>query len=142
MWMIGDVETVTADVKSVTGRYGDIDECGEAILQFKNGAIGTLAGSWVDVDNAVTLLISGTEGHAVIMKGQLYYKSNKVPGADGSKPWTDLPESQPHPTDVLIDAMGGKTGLPLISAREAADRVSVMQAMYEAAKQRAWVAPR
>ena len=39
----------------------------------------------------MTLMVAGTEGHAVIFRGKLYFKSSKVPGADGQKPWTDLP---------------------------------------------------
>src|SRR5438552_1810992 len=42
MWLLGDVEAVTADLKSVTGRYGVCDETGEGIIQFKSGVIGTL----------------------------------------------------------------------------------------------------
>src|ERR1035438_1151361 len=78
MWLLGDVDSVTADGRSVTGRYGDCDEAGEALLRFKNGVIGTLAAGWVDVDDPVQLLISGTEGHAVIVDGFLYYGSKKV----------------------------------------------------------------
>ena len=43
MWLLGDVESVTADIKVVTGRYGDCDETGEALIRFKNGVTGTLA---------------------------------------------------------------------------------------------------
>ena len=67
-------------------------------MKFKNGVTVTLAAGWVDVDNPVTLLISGTEGHAVIFHDQLYFKSNKVKGADGREPWHDLPSGQPAPS--------------------------------------------
>ena len=87
-------------------------------------------------------MISGTEGHAVIFRGQLYFKSNKVPGADGQQPWTDLPAALPHPVNLFVDAIGGKTGVPLVTPREAAARVHVMDAMYEGAKTQTWVAPR
>src|SRR5438874_5106389 len=63
MWLLGDVDSVTADIKVVTQRYGDCDESGEALIQFRNGAIGTLAAGWVDIDDPVQLLISGTEAH-------------------------------------------------------------------------------
>jgi len=67
MWLLGDVDSVTADIKVVTQRYGDCDESGEALIRFKNGVIGTLAAGWVDVDDPVQLLISGTEAHAAIV---------------------------------------------------------------------------
>ncbi len=141
MWMLGDVQSATADIKVAVGKYGDTDECGEALFRFNSGVTGTLAASWADVDNPVTLDVAGTEGHAVIFRGQLYFKSSKVPGADGQKPWTDLPAALPHPIDQFVDAVGGKSGLPLVTPREAAARVRVMEAMYEGAKRQTWVAP-
>ena len=142
MWMFGDVQSVTADIKVAVGRYGATDDCGEALFRFKNGTTATLAAGWADVDNPVTLEIAGTAGHAVIFRDKLYFKSSKVPGADGQKPWTALPEGLPHPADLFIDAVGGKTGVPLVTPREAAARVHVMDAMYEASKKHAWVAPK
>src|SRR3954462_10689074 len=67
MWLLGDVDSVTADVKVVTGRYADCDESGEGLLEFKNGTIGTLAAGWVDIEDPVQLIISGTEAHATIV---------------------------------------------------------------------------
>jgi len=139
MWLLGDVESVTADVKSVTGRYGDCDETGEGLIQFKNGVIGTLAAGWVDVDDPVQLLISGTEGHAVIVDNFLYYRSQKVPGSDSKDPYTKLPKALPLPMHQFLDSVAGTKGLPLVSPREAAARVAVMEAMYKGARERKWV---
>jgi len=141
MWLLGDVASVTADIKVVTGRYGDCDETGEALIRFKSGVIGTLAAGWVDVDNPVSLLISGTEGHAVVIKDNLYFSSQRVKGADGQTPWTDLPAAQPAPLDQFLGAVAGKKGLPLVTPREAAARVSVMEAAYKGARDRAWIEP-
>jgi len=141
MWLLGDVASVTADIKVVTGRYGDCDETGEALLRFKSGVIGTLAAGWVDVDNPVSLLISGTEAHAAIVRDKLYFTTKSVKGADGQSPWTDLPAALPAPLDQFVDAVAGKTGLPLVTPREAAARVSVMEAAYKSAGARAWVEP-
>src|SRR5688572_27803720 len=91
MWLFGDVDEVSADIQIVTNKYKECDETGEALMVFKTGIIGTLAAGWVDVDDPVQLLISGTEGHAAIARGELYYKSSKVSGADGRKKFTDLP---------------------------------------------------
>jgi len=141
MWLLGDVASVTADIKVVTGRYGDCDESGEALLKFKSGVTATLAAGWVDVDNPVSLLVSGTEGHAFIVKNDLYFRSNKVPGADGSEPWTRLPKAPPLPLNQFVDAVGGKPGQPLVTPREAAARVSVMEAAYKGARTHSWVRP-
>jgi predicted dehydrogenase len=141
MWLLGDVAAVTADIKVVTGRYGDCDESGEALLRFKSGVTATLAAGWVDVENPVSLLISGTEGHAAVIKDKLYFTSKKVAGANGQAPWTDLPPALPAPMDQFVDAVAGKKGLPLVTPREAAARVSVMEAAYKGAAARAWVEP-
>ena len=141
MWLLGDVDSVTADIKVVTQRYGDCDESGEALVRFKNGVIGTLAAGWVDVDDPVQLLISGTEAHAVIVNGRLYYKNKKVSEADGKVPYTHLPSALPVPLDQFVNAVAGQTDQPLVRPREAAARVSVMEAMYKADRDRKWEKP-
>jgi predicted dehydrogenase len=141
MWLCGPVDSVTADIKVVTGNYGDCDESGEALLKFHNGVTGTLAAGWVDVDNPITFLISGTEGHAFIFQNMLILKSSKVAGADGRRPWTELPLPSPQPMDQFVNAVAGKTGMPLVTPQEAAARVSVMEAAYKGAKAAAWMKP-
>ncbi len=138
LWFMGMPERVTADIHTVTGRYGaDCDESGEGLLHFPCGAVGTLAGGWVDLANPVTCEISGTEGHASVVNGQLFFKSNHVTGADGKEPWTILPDAWPHAFVLFLDALtGGKA--KLVSAREAAQRSVVMEAMYRAAKNTQW----
>lgn len=139
MWMMGEVESVTASIQVVTHRYGDCDESGEGLIKFKNGTIGSLAAGWLDVDDPVQLVISGTEAHAVILNDQLYYKNDKIPGADGKAAWTDLPKGPRAPLHQFIDTILGKGPQPLVPVREAAARVHVMEAMYKAAKKHTWV---
>jgi predicted dehydrogenase len=140
MWMFGDVESIIADIKVVTGRYGKCDETGEALIRFKNGITGTLAAGWVDVADPVTLLISGTEGHAVISRGELYFQCKKA-GADGKTPWTQYPTVPPLPLHQFVNAVQGAKDMPLVTPREAAARVSVMEAAYQSMGKRAWVKP-
>jgi len=139
MWLLGDIDSVTGDIRPVTHRYGDCDETGEALLQFKNGTIGTLAAGWVDLEDPVQLLISGTEGYAAIINGQLFYRSQKLPESDSRKPWTSLPPAPPPPLAQFLDAVGGARNEPLVKPAEAAERVVVMQAIYDAARDRKWV---
>jgi predicted dehydrogenase len=140
MWLCGDVEKVTAETRVVTGRYGDCDEAGEALLRFKSGVIGTLAASWVDIADPVTLQISGTEGNAAIVKGELFFKCPNVKGADGKNPWTDLPEGPATPLQQFVNAVAGEPGMPLVPVREAAARVVVMEAAYRSSRLGATVA--
>ncbi len=141
MWLLGDISRVAATMASTTGLYGDVDETGEALLRFDNGVIGSLGGGWVDVAHPVGLILSGTEGHAHVNSGDLYFQSSHVEGADGKSPWTDLPEPWPHAFELFLDAMTGKATAPLVTPREAAARSAVMEAMYLSAKEDTWVTP-
>jgi predicted dehydrogenase len=142
IWLMGDVELATAQIDNGTARYEGCDETGEGLMRFRNGVIGTLAAGWDDVANPVSLLISGTEGHAAVINGQLHFQSKHVEGADGKSPWTALPPGLPHAFDLFLDAVTGKKDLPLVGAREAAYRSAVMEAMYEGAKTGSWVRPK
>jgi predicted dehydrogenase len=141
MWLMGDVESVTADIKVVTARYDQCDESGEGMIRFKNGVTGTLAAGWVDVEDPVQLLISGTEAHAAIVNGELYYNNKQVPGADGKTPFKKLPVAEQLPMHQFVNAIAGQKDQPLVTPREAAARVSVMEAMYKAARGRKWEKP-
>ncbi len=138
MWLLGGVETVTADIKIVTNHYPNCDESGEALLKFQNGVTGTLAAGWVDVDNPVSLEISGTQGFASIINGQLFYRSEKVKGAEGNRPWTELPHGTPPPIHQFFEALKGKPHPSLVLPSEAAARVAVMEAAYKGAKTQSW----
>lgn len=142
LWLMGEVEYCTARIGNGTGRYAGCDEVGEGLLQFKNGVIGTLAAAWDDLANPVSLQISGTEAIASIINGDLYYQSNHVPGSDIKQPWKDLPPAWPHAFDLFLDAVAGKPQIPLVSVREAAYRVAVMEAMYQGAAKGKWVTPK
>ena len=139
LWLLGDVTQVTANLGVATGRYGDCDEYGEGLLKFANGATGSLAAGWVDVANPVSLVLSGTQGHAHVVNGELFLQSELIPGADGKAPWKALPEALPHSFELFLDAVAGKPGLPLVGAREAAYRSIVMEALYRSAKEATWV---
>jgi predicted dehydrogenase len=139
MWLFGDVEAVTAQVRNVTGKFDGCDETGEGMIRFKSGIIGTLAAGWVDVEDPIQLLISGTEGHAIVQDNHLYYRSKKVPGSDSKEPLLNLPPAAHPPLTQFLDAVAGVKGQPLVTPSEAAARVAVMEAMYAGARERKWV---
>ena len=141
LWLLGDVSSVTAQLDPGTAIYPGCDETGEALLRFTNGALGTLAAAWGDVANPVTLLLSGTEGHAAVIHDELYFKSAHVDGADGKTPWTALPPPRPASLDAFLDAVTGQEAA-LVTAAEAAYRCAVMEAMYGGARCGVWVQPR
>ena len=147
LWLLGhEVERVTAVTGTALARYGNAcDEFGEGMLVYKDGTVVTIAAGWVDVANPVRLLISGTEGHALVVNDTLYFKSKHVEGADGQQPWTDLPPAWPHAFELFLDAVAGEAppagqnAIPLVTAQEAAFRSVVMEALYEGAKNGRWV---
>jgi predicted dehydrogenase len=143
LWLMNQpVDRVTATISNGTARYPNCDEFGEGMLLFHNGTIGTLAAGWDDISNPVTMEICGTEGHAAIMNGKLYFKSSKVEGSDDGKPWTKLPHGLTMPLERFLDVLEGKKDVPpFVTADEAAYRSAVMEALYRAAKDHTWVEP-
>ena len=140
MWVLGPVEAVTADVRVVTGRYPGCDETGSALLRLKDGLVASLTAGWVDVANPVTLQIAGTEGHALIVNDRLYFESKKVAGSKIGEPVADasLPAAPLAPMHQWLDAVAGQPGQPLVTPREAAARVAVMDAAYESSRTNRW----
>jgi predicted dehydrogenase len=130
IWLFGEVDSVTATLDPGTARYENCDETGEAIIRFKDGVIATLAAAWDDVANPVSWQISGTEAHAMILNDEVYQNTEKV---------TDLPQGHPLAFDMFLDAITGARELPLAPVRDAAYRCAVMEAIYAAAKKRAWI---
>ncbi len=139
MWLMGDVVAVMADIRSVTNRYSGCDETGQGMLRFANGVTGTISAGWIEPDNPVGLLVSGTEGQATMFNERLYLKTAKVPRADGARPWGKLPPGPDHPVLQFVNAVAGQKDQPLVPVREAAVRVKVMEALYQSARERRWV---
>ena len=141
---LGPIESVTAAMAPKTIKYSHIDEYGEGLFKFKSGVIGTAAGSWVDVSNPVSFLVTGTEGHITVMNGQVYYLSKKtaIPGADGKTPMDKslFPPELPHAFELFFDVLGGKAekGV-LIPIEDALNVTLAMEAMYLADKLGQWV---
>lgn len=138
MWLMGDIDCVTAQVDNALNSY-KCDEYGEGLIRFSNGVIGTLAAGWVDVHNTMPILVAGTEGTVYVNDDKVYLKTNNLKGAGGSV-WTDLPDDLPHAFDLFLDALNGED-VPLVTAKEAADRTAVMEAFYLAADSNIWVEP-
>jgi predicted dehydrogenase len=142
-WLLADaspVARVTATLGSVTDRYPDCDEYGEGLLVFEDGAVASVAAGWTDRAAPVCVEVGGTAGHAEFARGRLHYRSERVEGADGRRPWTALPDPLPHAFDLYLDALLGRPQ-PLVSVWEAADRVAIMEALYRAAEHGCWLTP-
>ncbi len=140
MWWLGTPASATAALGNATARYGaECDEYGEGMLRFPNGVVATIAAGWVDVADPVKTLISGTEGHAMVVGTDLFFQSAHVDGADGKTPWTALPDAWPHAFENWLDAVVGKPHPALVTPAEAAARNAAMEAMYRGHAERRWV---
>jgi predicted dehydrogenase len=146
LWMLGNPMPthVTANVDWALGNY-PCDEFGEGVMKFgesagnANRALGTVVAGWVDMRGLVSLEISGTEGHAYVVEDKLYFRSKHVAGATGESAWGELPAKLPHAFELFLDAVVGKANVPVVGAREAADRSAIMEAFYLAARNRTWI---
>jgi predicted dehydrogenase len=147
MWLLGDVELATGDLSTAATKYGETDDCGEALLKFKNGATGVAAAGWVCPFNTLRLEVVGTEGYAMYVadgsRDQLFFESRKVPGSSLKMPVPDdkMPKGLPSPLEQFLNAVTGQKGPGAVTAQEAAARASVMEAIYTGAKKHEWVKP-
>lgn len=132
MWMFGEVEEVTGKLGKGTSRYPGCEEFGEAILQFKSGAVGTLAAGWDDVSDPIKMVVAGTKGYAVLGNDL------KVAGADGNLKPVDGGTSAPAGFNAFLDHLEGKPA-DLLTPSEATDRDVVMDAIYRGAEGHKWV---
>jgi len=61
-----------------------------------------------------------------------------VPGSSLNAPVEDLPQGPKPPLRQFVDAVAGVGGQPLVTPREAAARVAVMEAAYASARTGLW----
>ena len=141
LWMLGDVNEVTATIKSIINKYENCDETGEGVLRFANGVMGAVSAGWVDIADPVRLQIAGTKGHATIVNGQLFLKINDDETCDGNTAIEVEEPGLPHAFDIFLQHLAGDTQHPLVGAHEAARVCAVIEAFYQAQHDNAWVAP-
>ncbi len=140
LWFMSDDRpaSCTAHIDSVLNRYPGCDEYGEGMVRFDSGAVGTIAGGWVDHANPNQIEISGTKGHLRVTNGELFLQ---IPDRDASAsaPWEDLEESIAHPLDMFFNAVAGEENLPLVTAVEAAAVNRLITEMYRGSSERSWI---
>ncbi|MEZ4631373.1 MAG: Gfo/Idh/MocA family oxidoreductase [Deinococcales bacterium] len=139
IWFFGPVAKVVGHVDTAINRYS-CDEYGEALIQFDNGVLASLAAGWVDLANPVSFMLSGTEGHAYVMgRDKLFIKCPKLTGTEEEVLWQDLPQELPHAFELFFDALvKPSTKVPLISVGEAAYSSAVMERIYQSVEVGGW----
>jgi predicted dehydrogenase len=139
LWFLSEDKptSCTGYIDQAIARYPGCDEYGEGMVKFASGAVGTVAGGWVDRANPNEVEIFGTDGHARVTNGDLYLTIPDM-DADGSEPWGDLPDELDHPIELFFRAVAGESDLPLIKAGEAAQVSRVISAIYRAHETGSW----
>jgi predicted dehydrogenase len=132
MWIFGPINSATGAMAAGTNRYPGCEELGEALLKFESGVVGTMAAGWDDVADPVRLQVCGTEGHATLGADLM------LAGKDGKFEKVDLGDGVAAGFSAFLDHVAGKPA-ELVTAREAANRDIVMDAIYRGAESQAWV---
>jgi predicted dehydrogenase len=132
IWMFGGITSATGVLDMGTKRYEGCDELGEALFKFSSGAIGTLAASWDDVADPIRIQVCGTKGAATV--GSEFM----LAGSDGKFEKVEAGEGAPAGFNAFLDHLEGKS-VDLVTAREAANRDVVMDAIYKGAESQSWV---
>lgn len=139
IWLLGDVDSVTGSIQSANHRYPNCDEFGEALINFRCGAVGTLAAGWVDQKDPLDFTIWGTEGHAYLTRDdKILFSSKHVNNGKEITEWNELPKSKPHPFLQFLENISGKSNFELVRAEEAAYVDTVMNAIYKGAQTKQW----
>ena len=132
LWIFGGVSAATGVLAPGTNRYPGCEETGEALLKFTSGTIGTLAAAWDDVADPIRIQVSGTKGCAMLGSDLM------VAGSDGKLEKMEAGESVAAGFGAFLDHLDGKN-VELVTAREAANRDIVMDAIYRGAESQSWI---
>ena len=101
-WLLGDVQSVSAHVDRLSDLEIDVEDVAEVILQFRNGAVGSVHLNMVQRSASRTCRIIGTDG---IMTWD--WESHRVrcfSAATGN--WTDLhPAKQLEHNDMYVSEL-------------------------------------
>ena len=135
--LLGPVDKVFASINNKSGIYTDVDDNGVALLQFANGCVATIEGSWVQTGG-----LSGIE--VVGSKATLYQHPHHglVTAAPGQDPVPiDPGEEKPTRVDRLIASIEGSISKTELDADLtcAIDAVAIMEACYQSSDSGGWV---
>lgn len=97
-WLIGEVDSVSAEVSDRGGLGIDVEDTCEAILSFKNGVVGNVHLDMVDRALVRRCRVVGTEGTVTWDGGR---RSARLFAA-GSGGWTDLHPGTVDPNEMYV----------------------------------------
>lgn len=151
-WFMGPVKTVRAQMKCIGHEGLEVEDLATAMLEFENGAFGTIEGStaiWPGCPARVD--IHGTDGGAWIEDGAIKYwkfqkrksidakieaglKAESVLGSGAGDPLASL-KIEGHRRQIEDFAKAIRTGgKPKIDGREGRNAVALIEAIYKSAQ--------
>lgn len=159
LYLVGNVKRLSASIALLTHENIEVEDTAVAILEFENGARGTIQGStscWSSTGLPAEIQLSGNEGSAFLsdesfrvwdfktptsqdnfVKGNLMKGTEKGLGANDPNAINYLGHQRNF--ENVIEALNtGKP--PLISGKEAMRSVRLIDAIYKSAKNNgAWI---
>ena len=136
-WLAGGVERVNAVCRTV-GRDVEVETAATVLLEFENGATGTIQASTVTYPQREVRIELDGEGGAVQLKNEEIAAFETTDGV------VDVPDTESGPGSIdaivadFVEAL--ETGRePMIPARDARTAVDIVLAAYESSETGEWV---
>jgi len=159
LYLVGDVKRVSASVALLAHENIEVEDTAVAILEFKNGALGTIQGStacWSSTGHPAEIQICGTEGSAflsdesfrvwdflekekqdIYVRDSLMQSDEKGLGANDPKAINFLGHQRNF--ENVVEALE-KGKPPLISGAEAMKSVQLIEAIYQSSNNKGeWI---
>ena len=159
LYLVGNVKRVSASMSLLTHKNIEVEDTAVAILEFENGALGTIQGStscWSSTGHPAEIQICGNQGSVFLSdesfrvwdflktrKQDIYVKENLMQGMEKG-----LGANDPKAINFLghqrnfenvIDSLENKKP-PLISGEEALKSVKLIDAIYRSARNKGrWI---
>lgn len=141
LWLLGYPDepiTATAWTHVPDTRPGSVDDLGQAEMAMAGGMLASIAGSWIELGNPLTLRVSGTAAHAAVIDGQLWSR-RQDDGATVIVSPTGMPLELDHAFELFLDAIVAGHGPDLVAPAQAARCSTIIETFYEAARSQQWV---
>jgi len=127
------VSAVSACLRTVTSGL-EVEDSGEALLRLQDGTLATIGAGLSERGLLFELLITGTEGYAVIRDHHLI-----VEAASQTTKWPMEAPSARRAVQRFLATLGGGSREMLVPVEEAARHSAVVDACYQSAQLGTWI---
>jgi predicted dehydrogenase len=128
-WLMGEVETVFARTKAIAHRM-ETEDIGTALLEFKNGALGTIVGTTaVYPELGSRIEVHGKNGTAVTVNGKI--ETLEFMNEDKEISLGKFPR---NPVEDMVESILNDRE-PLINGEEAKKSLKIVLAIYKSSRE-------